>query len=615
MRDRTKSYKYISVDGLLASTLLEYLMQGGTNEKDIGELARPDLDLIHEREDCADFKVAYLVRVLYLFEDKLPSALRGKIIRELISFPYRDCGGHGMCTWTENHRLYVAGSEYLMAQKYGNAIFEDGRDSEYHLAHAREFLKKWMEHSLKYGLCEWESNNYYSETMAGLSNVIQFIKDEEIVAPAKKVLTMMFFDMFSQTCFNEGYMFNPACARAYADNKVSSKYGNYEAVVVRAVMGEEVKQFKDKEGCVISLLQAKDESGKPVFEIPERLKELLVQNEKETAFVQGVDIADYPKEGLQKYSPESVQYAFEAGAFSDYRVINNTMRYVKESGLIENKMLSSLKALDKPILTKTGLLKLIKRFITVSFDGVAMEEGRVYTYCNRNFSISSAWDYRVGEPSYQQNSQAINLSNEISLFACSPSSSMSKSGSPGYWIGSGTTPRSASYKNIAASIFDVAHAKLGRKETHLFFPTGLFDMVDLSRLSEGILFGHTKGVNVYVRTNPGVEFLPANVSLSADKAMYQDEKLPAGYYDSEYDLVNNAKGYHFYLYEADNTKTFEEFKAYILNKEVGFNAKTSLLNYDKGHFVLSYKGAFTMDGQEIKPRFERPVKLMEEFLS
>lgn len=614
MRDRTNDYKYRSVGDLFAAGLLEYLAQGGTDANDIAALADKDLQYIHSRKDCSDFRVAYFVRVLYSFEDRLPQKVRDDTVSELLSFPYEDCGGHGMCTWTENHRLYAGGSEYLLAQKFPEAVFGDGRGSGYHIRHAAEFLKGWFANTEKYGLCEWGSNNYYSETMAGLANIIQFVGDRELAESAKRVLTTILFDIFSQTAFHNGYMYNPACARAYADNKVSSKYGNYEETVLRAILGEDIRQYKDKEGCVILLLQAKDAQGKPLYSVPDKLLALLKQEEKEIAMAQGVDIADYPREGLDKYSPENVRYAFEGGAFSDWRTINNTMRYMRESGLIHNDMLAGLMPLSNPILTRTGLLKLVKKHKPVAFDGAAMEEGRVYTYTNRNYSVSAAFDYRVGEISYQQNSLAVNLSHEISLFANSPVKEMQKTGSPGYWIGSGTTPRAAAYRNIAASIFDVKHAKLGLPETHLFFPTGLFDEVDLTGLDNGILLGAAGTVNVCIRTNPGVRFVSAGESLREDRAMYQDEKLPAGYYDREYDLINRSEGYHFYLYEVDNTMTFDAFRHAMRGKQLRFDGETSELDYGSGGFRLSYKGAFLVNGQEIKPRFERPGTLLKEYM-
>lgn len=615
MRDRTEAYKYKSVGELLASNLLEYLSQGGTGEGDIRKLATEDLDYIHEKNDCADFRAAYCVRILYSFEELLPEDVRKRMVEELLIFPYEDCGGHGMCTWTENHRLYSAGSEYLMAQKYADSIFGDGRGAEYHLKHAEEYLSGWISKAEKYGLCEWESNNYYSETLAGLANIIQFVNDKKISEGAGRVFTNVLFDIFSQTAYNDGYMFNPACSRAYVDNKISSAYGNYEEIVISAMKGSTIRQYKEKEACVILMLQAKDEKGNHVYRIPEKLMKLLEKEEKETAICQGVNISDYGKEGLSSYSKENVIYAFEGGAISDYRVINNSMRYLTETGLIHNSMLSVLKPLSNPLLVKSGILKFVKKLKDVPYDGAAMEEGRVYTYVNRNYSVSAAFDYRVGEISYQQNSLAVNLSHKISLFANSPCYEKQKSGSPGYWIGSATTPRAAADKNVGVVIFDVAHAKIGLKKTHLFFPTGCFDETDISRLDEGILFGTSCGVNVCVRTNPGVTFIPAEESLREDKSLYQDEKIPKGCYDKEYDLINNSKGFHYYLFEVDNTKSFEDFKREMNQKELEFDDRSSKLAYGRESFVLSYKGPFMVNGVERIPDFKRPAELLQDYMN
>lgn len=613
MKDRTASYVYKIKDGVMASGLLEYLTLGGRDTEIIGKLSDKELKTVILREDCADFKVAYLVRVLYSFENLLKKDVFDGIVNELLSFPYEDCGGHGMCTWTENHRLYIAGSELLLAKKFPDQLFGDGRASEYHYSHAKAFLLRWLDKSIKYGMCEWCSNNYYSETMAGLSNVIQFADDKEIVNKAKKVLLSVITDIFSQTAVNDGYMYNPACARAYADNKISSLLGNYEEVDIRAFLGEKIDRFKDKEGCVINLLNAKNENGKPVFEIPNELISLIKdKGEREISLVQGINIADYKREGISGYSRENVEYALEAGAFSDYRVINNTMRYLKETGLIDNAMLYGITPFSNPLLVKTGLLKLVKRFLTVEYDGVAMEEGRVYTYVNRNYSMSAAFDYKVGEPSYQQNSFSVNLSHRISLFANSPSKGPGAKGSPGYWIGNKVTPRAVLYKNVGACIFDNSGKK--SKGTHLFFPTGLFDITDLSHLHDGILLGHTNGVNVCVRTNKGVAFVPAKESLSNDLALYQDCKVPKGYYSKEYDLINSAKGYHFYLFEVDNSMEFNDFTEAMLKRNCLFDEKTSSINYNEGFINCSYKGPFVVNGKEFVPDFVRPVELMGKYI-
>ena len=372
--------------------------------------------------------------------------------------------------------------------------------------------------------------------------------------------------------------------------------------------GETVTRFKEKEGCMILLLASRDKDGKPLFTIPEEWLKLPDEDGRETALMQGVDIDEYANEGLDRYSPSNVRFAFKAGAISDHRVICRSARYLRESGLVDNGMLKSLKPFVKPILYRTGLLKVMKRFVPTGFDGAAMEKGRVYTFANRDYSVSAAFDYRVGQVLFQQNSLAVNLSHNISLFATNPYTGPGKKGSPGYWIGSGVAPRTAAYRNLAVCIFDLKRAKKDFRYTHLFLPVGLFDETDISRLNEGIVFVRTGNVNLCVRTNAGAAFRPAAESLKTDIAMYQDEKVPEGYFLSEYDLVNRARGKHFYVFEVDDTLGFEEFKTQAGQRELTFSEKDRLLRYSLYDCRLEYEGAFSIGGKEFVPGFKRPYR-------
>ncbi|MCR5278769.1 MAG: hypothetical protein K6E19_04935 [Lachnospiraceae bacterium] len=277
-------------------------------------------------------------------------------------------------------------------------------------------------------------------------------------------------------------------------------------------------------------------------------------------------------------------------------------------------MLKDLKPFAKPFLYRTGLLKQFKKLFPMGYDGVSMEEGRVYTYTDMNYSISAAFDFRVGDILYQQNSLSINLSHQISLFANVPFLEMSEKGSPCYWIGSAMAGRAIAYKNFGAIIFNPQKNRFGIKKSHLFFPVGLFDEIDLSGRGCGVILGRTSGVNVCVRTNPGVYFIPKEKSLKEDISFYQDEKIPAGSYSFEYDLMNETKGYHYYTFEVDNRLDFAEFCDLMRERKVSFSEEKGMLEYESDNtFKLSYKGPFLVDNNEFKPDFNRLSDIIGEF--
>lgn len=593
MKQRKASGGYLSAHGLTAYNLLEYLTQGGTDHAVIRKLAEDDLDFIRARRDCADFRVGYYVRILYSFYSVIPEDMYEEIKKVLLDFPYDDCGGHSMCTWTENHRLYIDGSEYLLATRFPDAVFGDGHNGRRHMVNALIKLNEWFAHEDMFGMSEWESNNYYPETMAALSNILQFAPEGGVRAEAENVMDKMIYDIMSQTVYNGGYIFSPAASRAYVDNKISSREGNYLEKQIRMILGEEITDLKEKEACFALLLRAKREDGTPVYVpdigrarrsfmgdhacsgaeddpesmerdraadggiLPRTFRELLELPGRESIITQGVDLKDYKKQGLLDYSYKNVRYALMSGAVSDYRVIGNSMMYFCETGMIDNGMLKALKPFARPILYRTGLLSLIKRFVQVPWDGSAMESAKIYTYTDQRYSVSAAVGYRVGRILFQQNSLSVALSHDISLFTTAPYKTSEKTGSPDYWIGSSVAPLTVAHRNVALQIYDMRHAKPG--VSHLFFPTGLFDELDLSRISDGILLGRSSGVNIAVFTNPGVHFRPAAESREKDLSLYQDKKVPEGIYDKEYDLINTAAGYHYYVFEADRQQTFADF--------------------------------------------------------
>lgn len=609
---REKMSKVTTKDGYTVMNLLDYLMQGGKEPDEIERLGEGDLEFINGRNDCADFRIAYLMRIYLTYKDILPLDFSKEVTDTFSRFPYDDVGGHGMCTWTENHRLYINGTEYLVAQC--EIEFADKVPIKTHLSHAGYKLSTQLSHIEQFGLSEWGSNNYYPETMAALTNIIQFVKNPVIVTAAKNAMDKLLYDICRRTSYNGGYMFNPACARAYVDNKLGARVGNYLEFQLGMITGERFKWLKEKEGCFQALLDSKDAGGKPVYEPPKvcarilnEIKEngRLSEREKEVFVKSGLNIKDYKKEGFYTKSVDlltSVQFAFSEGAISDYRLICKNVEYLSNTGYINCDMLKGLEKLDKKILYKTGLLKLIKYFVPTVFDAAATEEGRVYTYNSGKYSVSAAFDYHVGKASFQQNPLSINLSHDISLFVTSPYRTMEKSTSPDYWVGDRVTPRAVAYKNVAIAMFENKPAKNRELEmTHLFFPTGLFDEIDLSRLSEGVLLAQSGGVNVAVWTNPGVEFRSIGESLEKDKSILGGWKIEEGMYDKEYDLVNRACGMHYYVFEVSDTESFERFKERVGGTGVGLTDNQVRYSSKDHELLLNYKGKFMVDRKEFIP--------------
>src|SRR5207248_2685521 len=78
---------------------------------------RASIAFVRARNDCADFTLAALLRILYRFGDSplLDPALRQEIEETVLGFKYwiREPGQDVMCYWTENHQILFATAELL----------------------------------------------------------------------------------------------------------------------------------------------------------------------------------------------------------------------------------------------------------------------------------------------------------------------------------------------------------------------------------------------------------------------------------------------------------------------------------------------------------------------
>jgi hypothetical protein len=94
--------------------------------------------------------------------------------------------------------------------------------------------------------------------------------------------------------------------------------------------------------------------------------------------------------------------------------------------------------------------------------------------------------------------------------------------------------------------------------------------------------------------------------------MFGDGKVPAGYFAGEYDLINRAKGLHYYVFEVDDRTDFAEFREKAAKRRLAVSEKDGTVSYGLYDCRLAYGGAFTVGGREFSPDFRRPRDVIGE---
>ena len=159
-------------------------------------------DKVHAREDCADFSVASLVRMLYFdrADPSLDPTVRTQIEEAVLGFKYwiDEPGQDQMCYWTENHQILYHSNELLAGQLFPDDVFSNaGMTGREHTEHAERLAERWLDFRGQFGFSEWHSNVYFNEDIPALVNLADFAESGAIRTKAAAVLDIVAFDMAS----------------------------------------------------------------------------------------------------------------------------------------------------------------------------------------------------------------------------------------------------------------------------------------------------------------------------------------------------------------------------------------------------------------------------------
>lgn len=145
------------------------------------------LTFVQERNDCADFALAGLLRLHCL--SALSAALAEAVRRTALGFRYwpDEAGSDAMCFGSENHRLLFHGCQLIAGQLFPTQTFAaSGRSGSAQAEIAAARCREWLtEVDGRKGFREFLSSTYMPITLAALMNLVDFAHDADIAARAR----------------------------------------------------------------------------------------------------------------------------------------------------------------------------------------------------------------------------------------------------------------------------------------------------------------------------------------------------------------------------------------------------------------------------------------------
>ena len=601
--------------GSLIHTLLYYLDNPERCEADgvviddkyILNAIAPAKKYIDGRFDCQDFRMPTLLRLQYLYGEKIAeiSPHGSNMLKHAFlnaKFWMTEPGDDSTCYWSENHQLLFAVSEYLAGKCWQNEKFSnDGATGKEHAERGKKRINIWMEHRFRYGYGEFNSTNYYLFDLSPASNFIQFAaeEDSDMVERMKMCVDLLFYDVASGMF---DFSFIAPTARAYVDNMVGEDGDRVRQLTDYVwALNENYKDSRHHQFInFLSMMKSRDKNGKPYYEVPQVIKEIGL--DKESRIIKsstGLDVSELPSKGLVGQDDNQIMMQFGMEAFTNPEVIFNTMEYLRNNKMFSNDFLNLFKAFNLKVFQPKAVIEGISKNLNPMPNGVAQQRANLYAYRTADYRLGCVRKYHPGSFGAQQMLSLVNFGGKSVVFTLHPAkeeSAKSVKSVPGYWAGYGRAPHIDQYKNIQLQIYKIPkHSGFLEmysvpQYTHTFLPEAYMDEVKI----DGRYAFARKG-NALLAIIGIDEFVYKDFSPDSASAFKNglDE-----YTDKKFDLIQQGnRQFSIYELSALDNESFEDFQKRIKSNKTFFDGDDLVYLSGEKTYELKYDGDFSVNGE------------------
>jgi hypothetical protein len=436
------------------------------------------LNCIDQRQDCADFVLHSILRLLYQFgeREELPGALLERARQTVLGFKYwpDEPGLDSMCTWTENHQILFASGAYLAGQRYPELPFSNSGHSGWQMmAIHRPRILRWLDLRFRTGFSEWLSNFYYDADLVALASLVDFCDEAEIRRRSAMVLDLVLYDM---ALHNFRGAFGCSHGRSYErGKKLSTEEDTADTQKLLFGLGQFTARNSMSAICL---------ALSPRYRMPRVLYEVANDQQCHTLLNRqrmGIRLAEAGRWGLGFDNFEDGMVLLSLEAYHPY-TITLLMDMFDAFRWWENAFYEPFKARQGliQVARRLGILPLVAHLFERDITRNTREEVNIYTYRTPDYMLSSAQDYRPGYGGDQQHIWQATLGPGAVCFTTHPARRQGPS--PNYWTGSGTLPRVAQVENVALVIYNVStrpglYLTHRLRYTHAWLPRDRFDEV------------------------------------------------------------------------------------------------------------------------------------------
>jgi hypothetical protein len=441
------------------------------------------LGLLRQRQDCQDFAMVGLLRILYRYTQSklLTAGQRGEIEQALLNAKYaeHDPGADTCCWHTENHQVQYASSELLAGQLFPDTVFGvTGKCGRWHAERARVKLDRWLDWRLRFSFSEWNSSCYYDEDAAALLNVAAHAQDPELGRRAKDVFDLLVFHVALNSWRG---LTGGSQGRAYLEQGIEP---DMTPMATLAQVGWGDGAIPVRLSLATVLLAAGEVCVAPTVAAVGR----ACPDEMENRERHSLDAEEGAAFGV---FPERLEdYPYFAGAGLDHHHLVVETRYCYFGG--HEKWPGFFADREYYARCKSQCISFDSRALPH-----ALGHADVYTFRTRDYMLGCVQDFRSGSPGYQQLVWSATLGRRAVVFTTNPAPANVPYGRPGPWVGNGVLPKVMQHRNVLVALHRVRPCPIydqppwfREDRVHAWFPRGAFDEV-VER--DGWCFGRKEG--------------------------------------------------------------------------------------------------------------------------
>ncbi len=435
--------------------------------------------ILDAREDCADFTALEVAEALAVDARShfLKPEQSERLKKSLLGFKFwiDEPGPGAMVFATENHQIVFHAAEYLAAQTFIHDKFaNDGRSAAEHKEHAARLIKQWIDRRARWGFSEWDSNVYYSEDLAAAARLAEYAADPVIAKQTAMLTDLLLFDI-ADGLFKGVY--GVSHGRTYQDRTMTGRDTDLASVVYLVWGVGQTDALSGQSGLPLAVSR-RYRPPAAIINAGRIIMDEFISYER-----QGIPLENARDYGLDYNNLDDVVAFWGMGAYTQPQTVVATLSALRKWNLWDQPFAGEAPGFLRNM-TPGFWIGLVPRILPIETNRLLLGEANVVTYRTPDYMLSSAQDYRAGEPGNQQHVWQATLGPDAAVFTTNPGSPEAGGDrTPTYWNGQNRFPRIAQYKNVLFAIYKLDNYTIAGQRhfysyTHAFFPRWAFDRVE-----------------------------------------------------------------------------------------------------------------------------------------